>query len=250
MSAGPWENYGDEENMEPPYPRGPITSELEMEDSDLREIEDELGFSVDEVFDRYVEGEKSDHVGGNTHAAAGTDSGEVVLEAFRDAPASSIAHESVHGILEQETIDAELPDSEPWDQTLYEEFVARKAESRFEEIQVGELELQELAGSRKVYEEAREENSEYFTGEKRDLNQEISNVEAIEDQEVNEELYNKALRYKNNRDSVLAMEAARRHDEDTDITELIDPDEETYMETLQYIKNVDDQVFGEYSNEA
>lgn len=46
------------------------------------------------------------------------------------------------------------------------------------------------------------------------------------------------------------LEAARRHDKDTDISELIDPDRETYRQTLQYIKNVDDQIFSEYCNES
>lgn len=248
MEDGLWENYEDEEEHEP-YDRGPITSELELSDSELWEVEADLGFSIDKVFDRYVEGNESDLVGGNTHAAAGTEGGEVVLEAFRDAPASSLAHESVHGILEQDAINASLPGDNPWDQTLYEEFVARKAESRFEEPDAAELELRALTKSRKAYEEAREEYEDFFPDEKTDLNQEISHVEAIENPEINEEVYNKAMRYKQNRDSVLASEAARRHEKDMDLNQLIDPEMETYRNTLQHIKNVDDQIFSEYVDE-
>ena len=124
--------------------------------------------------------------------------------------------------------------------------MARKAESKFDQVKTSVLELSELADSRKVYEDARTEYSEFLPEEKQELNQEISDVLAIEDDEINEELYSKAKQYKENRDSVLAMEAARRHDEDINITEMIDPDRETYRQTLQYIKNVDDQIFNEY----
>lgn len=250
MSAGVWDSYEKNREEVESRDRGPVTSELETSDTGLREIEQALGFSVEDAFDSYRSGEESDTVGGGTHAAAGTENGEVVLEAFRDAPLSSLAHESVHGIIRQPDTDAGLPDSEAWDQTVYEEFVARKAESQFEDLDVSEAELRKLSDSRKAYEEARDEYSEFFPDEKLDLNQEIGYVEAIEDQEINDELYQKADTYREDRNSVLAKEAARRHDEDIEVSELVNPDPETYQETLQHIKNVDDKVFSKYQDEA
>lgn len=71
MDEGLWDNYKEGGEYEL-YDRGSITSELELNDSEFREIEDELDFSVDEVFDIYIEGEESDLVGGTTQAAAGS----------------------------------------------------------------------------------------------------------------------------------------------------------------------------------
>jgi len=251
MNVGIWENYDrEEQEFEQKTERGPVTSELEASDRGLREIERELGFSLDEAFDRYVRGENSNTVGGGTHAAAGTENGEVVLEAFRDAPLSSLAHESVHGILMQSDSDAELPDGDPWDQILYEEFVARKAESKFEELNTTELELRELADSRKAYEEARQRYEEFLPDEKLDLNQEIGYLEAIEDNEVRDDLCGKADDYRDNRNSVLAKEAAKKYKGDKNLQDLIDPDAETYREALKHIKNVGGQVFREYRDET
>lgn len=244
---GLWNDYEEKnEEFDKPYDRGPITSELEVSDKGLEKIEKELGFSIDDAFDTYKDGQNSDIVGGTTHAAAGTENGKVVLEAFRDAPLSSLAHESVHGMIEHPDTEPELPDSDPWDQTLYEEFVARKAESVFEDIEVSELELRGLSSSRKAYEQAREEYKDFLPDEELDLNQQIKHIEAIEDPEINEELYTKADAYRDNRNTVLASEAARRYQEETDISELINPDRKTYQDALEHIKNVDDQIFNEY----
>lgn len=250
MSTGSWGSYKKNNKDIESRDRGPVTSELETSSTGLREIEQVIGFSVEETFDTYRSGEKSEVVGGETHATAGTENGEVILEAFRDAPLSSLAHETVHGLIRQEDIEAELPEGEPWDQTLYEEFVARKAESNFEELHVSERELEELTHSRKAYEQARKEYTDFFPDEKLDLNEEIAYVEAVEDPEIKEELCKKADSYKDNRNSVLVKEAARRYNEDIEISKLINPDRQTYEETLEHIKKVDDKIFGKYQNGA
>lgn len=246
MSSGSWNDYEENKQEIESMGEGSVRSELELSDSDIEELEKGLGFSLDEAFDTYRSGMESDLVGGNTHAAAGTEDGEVVLEAFRDAPLSSLAHEAVHGMICQPSGETDLPGEEPWDQTLYEEFVARKAESMFESIEVSELELRELADSRKAYEDARAEYEEFLPEEEIDLNREIAHIEAIEDPDINEELYGKAKAYCDNRNSVLASEAARRYDGDKEIEDLIDPDEETYRETLEHIKNIEDEIFDRY----
>lgn len=246
MGAEAWNSYEENTEQIETMDEGPVTSELEISDQDARELEQSLGFSIDEAFDRYISGEESGLVGGNTHAAAGTEDGEVVLEAYRDVPLSSLAHEAVHGIMRQPDGRTELPGDNPSDQTLYEEFVARKAESMFESIETTEVELRALADSRKAYEEACEEYEEFLPDKELDLSREISHIEAIEDQAINEELYGKAEAYRDDRNSVLAAEAARRHEGKKDIEDLVDPDEETYRQTLEYIKNVDDEIFDRY----
>lgn len=246
MSPGPWESYEENTKEVESMEEGPVTSELEVSQKGLKEIEKVLGFSIDEAFDMYRTGEESDIVGGNTHAAAGTEEGEVVLEAYRDAPLSSLAHEAVHGMMRQPGGRTCLPGEEPWDQTLYEEFISRKAESGFEDIETSEFELRALVDSRKVYEEAWEEYNELLPDEELDLNQEVAHIEAIDDPDINEELYRKAKAYRDNRNSILASEAARRYDGDEDIKNLVDPDEETYRDTLEHIKNVEDEIFDRY----
>jgi hypothetical protein len=63
---------------------------------------------------------------------------------------------------------------------------------------------------------------------------------------VDEEVLDAADQYKQKRDTLLAEEAADRHTE-YELKDLIDPDIETYNETVDYIKNVEQQIIDEYS---
>lgn len=236
MEEGLWEDYEDDEENEP-YDRGPITSELELPDTELREVEEILDSSPDDAFNEHRDPEETEIESGSTHGGTDTEGETVYLDAFRDISQATLAHESVHGLMNQPDGSVNLPGDDPWDALLYEEFVARKAELEFKDSEVESEDLRTLARSKRIYENAKEEKGIETNAE--GLNNEVREI-------VDEEVLDAADQYKQKRDTLLAEEAADRHTE-YELKDLIDPDIETYNETLDYIKNVEQQIIDEYS---
>jgi len=220
------------------YERGSVTSDLEISDSKLSRIEEKLGFSPDEAFDEYREPEEGfNHK--DSHGATGTEGQTVYLEGFRDIPQSTLAHESVHGMMNQPEGSVELPGKDPWDAILYEEFVAKKAELEFKESEINEQQLRKLTKAQQIYENVKDEQN--VSVEPKGLNYEVGEI-------ADEKILDAANNYKRKRQTILAEEAADRHKE-YDLGELIDPDRETYMQTVEYIKNVETQILEKHSPE-
>lgn len=235
MSEGLWENY--EEEGEEHYDRGPITSELELSDSELWEVEEILGASPDEAFDEYRNPLDTGLETGSTHGGTDTEGETVYLEAFRDISQATLAHESVHGLMSQPDGTVNLPGDDPWNNKLYEEFVARKAELEFKNSEIESEDLRKLARSQRIYENAKEEKGIETSAE--GLNQEVREI-------ADEDVLDAADQYKKKRDTLLAEEAADRHTE-YELKDLIDPDRETYNETLDYLKNIEEKIIEDYS---
>lgn len=242
MDGEVWDNP--EEQRVESLDRGPISSELEVSDSDLEEVEEILGFSVDEAFDRFEEAsfETSRY---QTRAAANPEGDEMVLKAVRDVSPHVLAHESVHGMMMQPEAENYLPGENQFENRLYDEFVARLAESEIRELSVDEGNLDDLRRSRAEYFDVREQYAgEELTEEFESLYDDLKQTDETTNEQVQREIDGKAFPYQEERERVLAAEAAKRYSEEKefDLQEFIKPDEKTYREAVWYIGEVEQDV--------
>lgn len=242
MSAGPWGNYENDETLQPPYDRGQITSELELDDSELREMEQILGHRPDEAFDRYRDGERSPRIGNGTRGTTGTENGEVVLESFRDITADTLAHESVHGFLRQPDAELDLPGEDYFDHEVYEETVAILAESEILPEENSVEDLQKLKEERENYLSIRESEPvlpENFSS----LYEDTEVMDDVLDEKVGHIKDQRDL-YQSMRSTVLARESANeyRSENSVEIEKLVKPDEQQYNEVMNYVEKIEQNL--------
>lgn len=244
MSGDVWENQEGNPGTVESFDRGPITSELEASDREIEEVEEVLGFSVDEAFDRFDEADyQSSRY--QTRAAANPEGDEMVLKAVRDVSPHVLAHESVHGMMMQPDAENYLPGENDLDQRIYDEFVARLAESELEDLSVDEGNLDDLRTARHDYLELREEYAgEGLSEEFESLYDDLKQTDETVDKELQRSIDEKLFKYQELRERVLAAEAASRYRKEKgfDLQEFIKPDEKTYRETVQYIREVEKDV--------
>lgn len=241
MQESLWENYIDDRDEEY-YDRGPITSELELSDSELGEVEEILGASPDEAFDRYRDGQESPRVGNGTKGTTGTENSEVVLESFRDISADTLVHESVHGLLRQPDAQQDLPDSNYFDHEVYEETVAILAESEISLEENSIEDLQRLKEERENYLSVRESEPvlpEEFTS----LYEDTEAMDNVLDEKV-EHIKDQRDLYQSMRSTILAREAANeyRNENDVDIENLVKPGEQQHNEVMGYIERIEQNL--------
>lgn len=241
MDEGLWENYEEDEEDEP-YDRGQITSELELSDSELWEVEEILSAPPDEAFDRYRDGQESPRVGNGTRGTTGTENGEVVLESFRDISVDTLAHESVHGLMRQPDASLDLPGDNYFDHEVYEETVAILAESEISEEENSIKDLQKLKEEKENYLAIRDsepvlpENFSSLYGDTKAMDDVLDEkVEHIKDQRD---------LYQSMRSTVLAREAANeyRSENDVDIEKLVKPDRQQYNEVMDYVERIEQNL--------
>jgi hypothetical protein len=245
MSAGPWNSYEDnKEEFESMSSRGQVTSELEITDSQLSEVEKALGFSVDEALDefslKFFESSRYE-----TDAAVRPDGGKMVLESIRDISPGVLAHESVHGRMMQPDASNYLPGDNQFEQTIYDEFVARMAEDEIKPLNVTDKALGELKDAHEQYIDTREKYvGEIFSEEFDSLYQDVLDLERTDDQDIHEEMDRMWRPYQKLREQVLAAEAAKRYKEENEVVieEFVKPDENLYQETMAYIQQVEQDV--------
>lgn len=243
MEEGLWEGYEEVEEDET-YDRGPITSELEVSDSELWDVEEVLGASPDEALDRFElrHFESSDY---EIDAAARPDGDEMVLESVRDIAPETLAHESVHGQMMQPDASNYLPGDNQFEQTIYDEFVARMAEDEIKPLNVKDEALGELKEAHEEYMDVREKYvGEVFTKEFDSLYQDVLDLERTNDKEIHQEMDKMWRPYQKLREQVLAAEAAKRYKEEkeVEINRFVKPDENLYQQTVDYIKQVEIDV--------
>lgn len=245
MGAGVWENYEKEQEAAEPMERGSVTSELESRDRDLREVEEALGFTPDEAFDRFEEVDDFGASEYETRAAARAEEEDVVLEAVRDVSPHVLAHESVHGRMMQPDGENHLPGENGFENRIYDEFVARMAEDEVRDISVSPGKLDDLREARADYFQVREQYSgEQLSEEFESLWDDLEQTDHTTDHQVQKDIDEKLFRYQELREQVLAAEAASRYREDKDpeIEEYIKPNEKLYTETVEYIRQVEKDV--------
>lgn len=235
-----------EDEVESISSRGEVTSELEITDSGLEEVEEALGFSPDEAFDRFDEKnfESSDY---ETEAAVRPDGEEMVLEGQRNISPRSLAHESVHGVMMQPDACNYLPGNNQFENTLYDEFVARMAEDEIRSLEVAEEALQELKDAHENYMEAREQYvGDVFSEEFDSLYEDVLDLERIDNTEVQKQMDELWRPYQGLREQVLAAKAAKeyRQENDVDIRDFVKPDRKLYEDAMGYIKQVETEIYG------
>jgi hypothetical protein len=244
MKEGLWEDYDSEEEDEP-YERGRITSKLELSDSDLWEVKEVLGASPDEVFDRF-EGRDLEGSGYEADAAAKPKGGEMVLQGDRDISTEALAHESVHGAMMQPDASNNLFGDNQFENTLYDEFVARMAEAEIKELQVPERAIEDLRDAHSEYLQTREKYAgDVFSEEFDSLYEDVMALERTDDKEVNQEMDAVWRPYQDLREQVLAAKAAEEYKEENEveIQEFIKPDTKLYEKTVEYIRQTEARIY-------
>lgn len=238
MQDGLWDDYEDEEQKHT-YDRGPVTSELEISDSKLREVEEVLSASPDDAFDRYRDGKESPRVGNGIRGTTGTENGEVVLESFRDISAATLAHESVHGFLRQPDQNSVLPGDDYFEHELYEETVAILAESEINSQKNCTKDLRDLKKQREKYLKMREKE-DVITDDFESLYDDTLAMDNVLDEEVLD-LKDQRDAYQVQRKTVLAREAANhiRTRSEVEIESLVNPDEQQYDRVMSYLTNIE-----------
>jgi hypothetical protein len=245
MGSGAWYEYDREAKDIVSPDRGPVTSELEISDRDLDEVEDALGFTPDEAFDRFDEVDEFSGSEYETVAAARPEGEEVILESVRDVSPHVLAHESVHGMMMQPDVENHLPGDNGFENRVYDEFVARLAEDEVRHLSVSEGMLDDLREARTEYLQTRQEYSgEQLSEEFKSLWEDLEQTDHTLDCQVQKDIDEKLFRYQELREQVLAAEAAKRYREENDpeIRNYIKTDENLYTETVQYIKQVEQDV--------
>lgn len=246
MEKGLWESKEDKDrDFESMNSRGVVASELEITDSELSEVEETLGFSVDEAFDNFRK-RRFDSGQYETEAAAKPEGNQMVLESIRDISPEVLAHESVHGKMMQPDARNYLPGNNQFEQTIYDEFVARMTEDEIKPLNVTTEALEELKDAHGEYMHAREQyTGEVFTEQFDSLYQDVLNLERTDDEDVHQEMDELWRPYQMLREQVLASEAAKRYKEqndELDINEFVKPDESLYHDTVGYIQQVEQDV--------
>lgn len=242
-----WEEYEKEELQEiEGSNRGEISSELYVTGTELDEIEEILGSSVDEAFDEYQETEFESSSKYQTMGRTGKKGSKVVLEASRDISTSTLIHESVHGLMLQPDARLNLPGNNFAEQDMYDEFVARLAQNEIEPFEVSEKQLEDLKNLQENYMAIREKYAgDQLTEEFTSLDKDIRAIDQMTDTAAQKELYRAREPYQMIREQVLAAEAAKRYKEEKeniDISEFINPDEKLYTDTVEYIRQVENDV--------
>ncbi|MFB6203086.1 MAG: hypothetical protein ABEK01_01195 [Candidatus Nanohaloarchaea archaeon] len=222
-----------------------ITEALDFTESGLESIERELGYGrgefLGEAFDRVERTEFERGAGSWTSAAVQMRDGDVTLLYEHDITRETMAHEGVHGKMKQPDGEVDLPGDDLYEQSVYEEFVARIAENLVGTDNVYEEEIERLREDREDYFEKREEADRLgdFTG----LYGDLVEIEAM-DGEEGDKLYGAIESYQERRENVLAGVAADRYTDrhSVDVKEFIDPDEEVYREAVDFIEEVEREL--------
>ncbi|MFB6174605.1 MAG: hypothetical protein ABEJ87_01350 [Candidatus Nanohalobium sp.] len=238
-----WENYETKDSQEF-RSRGLVTSELETPDKGLEKVEEVLGFSPDEAFDSFKQ-ESFTGEDYQTRAAAEPEGDKVVLKGFRDMSPHVLAHESVHGQMMQPDGENYLPGENQFENRIYDEFVARLAENEISDLRIDEGMKDDFREARAEYLATRKKyKGEQLSRQFKSLWNDLEQTDRTTDEKIQKEIDQALFPYQELREQVLAAEAAKRYSKEHqyNIKELLKPDEKLYSQTVEYIKQVENDV--------
>lgn len=213
----------------------------------IEEVEETTGLDVLNAFDEFRQNRFEDHAEGRTMNSARArtfyEDGRVGLEYSGDLTARELAHETVHGhMLHGGRLDERLPGENRFEMRLYSEFAANLAGNLVDDLGPDISGIMAFIDARSSYREVKEE----VLGQEMDaddLYEEFLQVQKMEgsDREV---MRDAILQYQGAREDVVAAQAAREYakDHDYDLEEYLEPGEELYHETVEYVKNFEQEI--------
>ncbi|MFB6207960.1 MAG: hypothetical protein ABEJ69_01275 [Candidatus Nanohaloarchaea archaeon] len=210
----------------------------------VEEVERETGLSVEEAFDEFDQRDFSAETRGNTlestRARTFLDDGVVSLEYMGDLTARELAHETVHGeMLQAGDLGERLPGDDLFDMKLYGEFAANLAEVEVDDPGPDFGGIMALISTRSAYKEAREDAAG------QGLTSGGLFQEYLEAREKGMQQFREAiLEYQDVRENVVAQQAAREYarENDYDLENYLEPDEQLFHDTVDYVKNFEQEL--------
>lgn len=200
-------------------------------------VEDETGLNVDRTFDRIRDVDLEDEVEARTTYEGRT----AVLEYDDEISPETFAHEAAHAEMMYPDGEMELPEDNPLNWKLYGEFVAYLAEDQLDPVEVSGGQKARYLSSRKSYQRS---VGDFKPVQEADtLHEEWLELGEIEDRKERKRKSQKFLEFQENREQVIAPLAVSELDEDySDISQFINPDEELYRDTINYIHDQEEEL--------
>lgn len=149
-------------------------------------------------------------------------------------------------MMDDENGEIRLFGEDKFDWRLYADFAAYMAQDMVGSVDIGGGDKIEYFVSRKAYIDAQEEAVESGLPDVDSLYQEFLEVDQIEDERVKQGFLERLHDYRDSREQTLAAYAAKnfRDEEDVGLQEIINPDQQTYDEVIQYIKQSEKGLLG------
>lgn len=222
-----------------------IQEELPFEEPDITEIEEKLGFSLQNTFSDvrktdFKEQETKDTLSQSkalTKPKSTIDGTEIVLECEENIDLGTLAHEATHAKMMAPEGDmySELPGNFITEQRMYAEFVAYLAEDQINPIETKSSELAALGAANFKYNIRSKESSD-LTG---DLETDFLS---------SEEKTNPAFKLQRTREDVVAPKAAENYElGKEEFEEYLSPNQNLYDQVTEHIENVESNVLQNYS---
>ncbi|MFB6182789.1 MAG: hypothetical protein ABEI78_01865 [Candidatus Nanohaloarchaea archaeon] len=213
-----------------------------------QQIEDEINLNPREIYDEV----KPNNLENYEEVAATTSANEDIILETRDGTIKEdiLAHETVHGeFLKNEKLggtgDFEIIGEDPFEEKVYNEFTAYLAQDQVGDIQTTFSEANKYLESHDDLKETIRRIDENSIPDNQELFKHIDESEEYLDW-IDEEYLSKFIEHQDDREQILAKYAAEQYSEekeDISFPQLLDPNKQTYKETINYINDKEVDLF-------
>ena len=226
--------------------RDVILEEMEFSDPELNRIEEEMGLSLNDTFDDVRQLDMPEGHGDTGMVGITRTEGEdVVLRYAGNFSEGDLAHEAVHGKMKQPDGTLEDLPGNKVENRLYSEFAARVAERKFSTLKTDTGEVAALHHAKTRYMNSRKKlEGEVLDEEFDSLYDDHVQARDMRDSSLKKEFFDRFEIYRQAREDVLAKETAESYasERDVDMKELVTPDKELFNQTIEYIRDVEENI--------